>query len=144
MNTQTGAITYRIESGAADVAELGLRLPPGASKTIWETIGRRLGKQSANLPWRIGDWAFYGEGEYGSHYDEMIEITGLEYGTLANYVYVAGRFTISRRRENLSFSHHQEVASLGSDVEQDEWLDKAVQEGWSSKELRRALSEGGT
>jgi hypothetical protein len=73
-----------------------------------------------------------------------MELTGLAYDTLSGYAMVAGRFTIGRRRLNLSFSHHQEVFSLGSDVEQDEWLDKAAQEGWSSKELRKALSEGGT
>jgi hypothetical protein len=144
MNSPTisGSTTYRIELGAADVAELGLRIPPGTSQQVWLTIGRRLAKQHLNLPWRIGDWAFYGEGEYSKSYDEMCEVTGLEYQTLRNYAWVAGRFIVSRRRDNVSFSHHMEVASLGSDVEQDKWLDKAVQEGWSSKELRKALSEG--
>jgi hypothetical protein len=61
-NSASGAVTYRIESGAADVAELGLRIPPGATRSVWETIGRRLGKQERSLPWKIGDWAFYGQG----------------------------------------------------------------------------------
>src|SRR6266540_5593589 len=87
MNSSTisGSTTYRVELGAADVAELGLRLPPGTSHHVWLTIGRRLAKQHLNLPWRIGDWAFYGEGEYSKSYDEMCEVTGLEYQTLRNY-----------------------------------------------------------
>jgi hypothetical protein len=39
-------------------------------------------------------------------------------------VYVAQRFDFSRRRENLSFAHHQEVAALPA-AEADELLDRA-------------------
>jgi hypothetical protein len=139
--TATGALQYRVESGAADLAELGLTIRPGLSAEAWRSIGVRLGKLDRYLPWKLGDWAFAGEKDYADYF-EMSEISGLEYGTLQNYARVAGRYTLPRRRGNLSFSHHSEVASLGSDVEQDEWLDKAAQEGWSSKELRKALSEG--
>ena len=35
-----------------------------------------------------------------------------ENGTLANDKYVCSKVEISRRREHLSFDHHQEVADL--------------------------------
>jgi hypothetical protein len=53
-------------------------------------------------------------------YDEAERLTGLEYQTLNDYVWVADSVEISRRREILSFSHHKEIAarrSLGGSSE---------------------------
>jgi hypothetical protein len=47
---------------------------------------------------------------------------------------------VSRRRDNLSFQHHAEVASLAEE-EQEVWLDRAAMFGWSRNELRRQLRE---
>ena len=55
-----------------------------------------------------------------------------------NMVYVAGRFSISRRRENLSWSHHEALAS--QELEQQErWLDQASLHHWSVLDLRTML-----
>ncbi len=48
---------------------------------------------------------------------------------------------LSRRRDNLSFSHHLEVAGLEKPAEQDRWLDLAEGNGWTREELRAALRE---
>jgi len=82
----------------------------------------------------------YGEREYGKKYKEALDETGYAYQTLANIKYVSGRFGISQRRENLSWSHHAVIAALES-PEQDEWLDRAEQEGWSVKALRKQIAE---
>jgi hypothetical protein len=53
--------------------------------------------------------------------------------------YVASRFSeLSRRRDNLSFSHHAELATLQA-VEQDEWLERAELQGLSVSALRTVL-----
>jgi hypothetical protein len=52
-----------------------------------------------------------------------------------NMVYVASRFDFSRRRENLSWSHHETLAALEPD-EQEGWLDRAEQHRWSVSDLR--------
>jgi hypothetical protein len=98
------------------------------------------------LPWQVGDLTFYAESEFGfavigKH--EMAAVFGLDEGTLEVYSWVAGRFTHSRRRENLSFSHHALLAAWGSDSEQDEWLDRAEAEGWSRDEFRSVLRARG-
>jgi hypothetical protein len=51
---------------------------------------------------------------------------------------VARSVHFSRRRENLSFSHHQEVASL-TPIEQTEWLDKAEDECLTAPQLRSQI-----
>ena len=56
-----------------------------------------------------------------------------------NMVYVATRFEISRRRENLSWSHHAELAALDNE-EQERWLNRASDHRLSVQDLRRGLS----
>jgi len=48
---------------------------------------------------------------------------------------------LSRRRDNLSWSHHAEVAKLDVD-DQAYWLDQAELEGWSLREFRDAIRRG--
>jgi hypothetical protein len=77
---------------------------------------------------------------FSGRYREAIEQTSLDYQTLRNYAWVAKRFPLSRRRDTLSFGHHTEVAAL-SVPEQDFWLRKAEELGWSCKQLRRQLRD---
>jgi hypothetical protein len=45
-------------------------------------------------------------------YSQALEATEYEYGTIANDKFISSKFEFSRRRENLSHSHHAEVASM--------------------------------
>lgn len=65
------------------------------------------------MQWWIGDWLNYGEGrpEWGDKYEQAISIFGLNYGTLSTYKSVAAAFDICLRRQNLSWSHHNALAS---------------------------------
>jgi hypothetical protein len=115
-----------------------LRIAGLLSFEEWCEIGRRVGLRADASMWWLGDWLVYGERTYGTRYRRAVAVTGLEYQTLRNYAAVARRFTVSRRRETLSFQHHAEVCSL-PDVEQDAWLASAQAAGWSRNELRRRL-----
>jgi hypothetical protein len=117
---------------------VGLRLPASLSFARWQALGRRIGSIANASSWWLGDWAVYGESSYGEKYKQAIAVTGLDYQTLRNYAWVAGRFDLSRRRDNLSFAHHAEVAALPEQA-QDEWLDLAERSSWSRNELRARL-----
>src|SRR2546429_4416754 len=88
----------------------------------WLEQGRRLGVAGRGAGWWIGDWVRYGAARYGGRYARAGRVTGYDHKTLANMVYVASRFETSRRREDLSWSHHAELAALDVD-EQERWLD---------------------
>lgn len=111
-------------------------------KEIWKLL-RRCAK---SLQWRIGDAINFATERsdagyvrpWGLRYAKALTDTDLEYGTLRNYAWVCEQVDLSRRRDNLSFAHHQEVASLKA-AEQSKWLDKAIEEGWSKSELRCAI-----
>lgn len=129
----------RIELGTPPT-RLGLQLSSDLPFERWRALGRRLGGIANSSLWWLADWSAYGEGRYGEKYSHAIAVTGFDYQTLRNYAWVARRFDLSRRRDDLSFAHHAEVAAL-SPAEQDAWLDRAAEHGWSRNELRRRLRE---
>jgi hypothetical protein len=101
----------------------------------WAAAGRRIGAVGRCIQWLLGDWIAYGNAKFGERYARAAKITGYDAQTLMNMVYVASRFPISRRREALSWSHHETLAALGVE-EQDRWLDQAATHRWSVADLR--------
>jgi hypothetical protein len=101
----------------------------------WELIGEQIFSVAESSTWWIADWLAYGETTFQERYREAIRKTSLNYQTLRNYAWGARRFDLSRRRDNLSFGHHAEVAALDP-PEQDFWLRKAEEYGWSRNYLR--------
>lgn len=116
----------------------GLTLPPGLDYEAWEQIGTALQQMEKSVMWWIGDWLRYGERAYGESYTQAIETTGRSYQSCANAKYVAGRIEFSRRRENVSWSHHAEVAAL-EPAEQDVWLNTCEQDDISRNQLRQEV-----
>lgn len=122
----------------ARVTPSGLQIPAGTDYDAWMTMGRRITGVANACAWCLGDWLVYGEQTFGSRYKTALKATSLDYQTLRNYAWVARRFDMSRRRDNLSFQHHAEVAGL-PDAHQDLWLRRAERARWSRNELRRRL-----
>lgn len=104
----------------------------------WTEHGRRLGAVGRSVGWWIGDWLLYGNERFGEKYSRAARITGYDIQTLMNMVYVASRFDTSRRRAQLSFSHHAELAALAPDT-QDHWMSRAEEDRLSVRCLRQEL-----
>jgi hypothetical protein len=104
----------------------------------WSAVGRRLGEIGRCSQWWLGDWINYGNVKFGERYSRAAKLTGYDVQSLMNMVYVASRFEIYRRRENLSWSHHATVASLDVDG-QERWLARASAESLSVADLRVEL-----
>lgn len=105
----------------------------------WAAAGRRIGAVGRCIQWLLGDWIAYGNMKFGERYALASQISGYDPQTLMNMVYVASRFPISRRRENLSWSHHEALASKDDPDEQDRWLDEVSEHRWSVLDLRMML-----
>lgn len=118
----------------------GLVITGSPSYEDWERCGHGLGQIEGAIHWWLGDWARYGETRYGEKYAQAVDETGYAYGTLANDKYVSGRVEFSRRRDKLSFAHHQEVAALEPE-DQAELLEWAEAEDASVHVLRRKVRE---
>lgn len=104
----------------------------------WIRQGRRLGSIGRGAAWWIGDWVNYGTEKFGKKYSRAARITGYDVQSLMNMAYVAARFQISRRREDLSWSHHAELAPLPVE-HQDRWLVLAAERRLSVRGLRDEL-----
>jgi len=117
---------------------MGVVFPHRLPFEAWLGVGAQLAAVASASAWCLGDWLAYGQAAYGGRYREAVARTGLDYQTLRNYAWVAGRFELSRRRDTLSFGHHAEVAALPA-PEQDFWLRKAEQFGWPVRRLRREV-----
>jgi len=136
-------IPYLAEQGRLDFE--GFRLTPiglvahgRPTFEAWQRCGVFLRGVEGAVPFWLGDWINYGEITYAGKYDEALETIGLEYQTLRNYAYVARQIEMSRRRDNLTFSIHAEVAPLERE-QQEHWLNRAAGEGLKRADLRDAL-----
>jgi hypothetical protein len=118
----------------------GIVLPGDLSKEDWLRVGTVLVKRTTRVQWDIGTWLNFGRAKrYISreHYDNAIGLLTTDYSrqTLRDLAWVAGKFQSSRRRDDLSWSHHREVVSL-PEADQDRLLAQAASEGWSRTQLR--------
>jgi hypothetical protein len=130
--TTSAAQSRASMTSVAWIAEDGLELAE------WSRAGQRLAVMNRSSPWWVGDWIRYGNEKFGEKYSRATSITGYDRQTLMNMVYVASNFEISRRRESLSWSHHESLAAL-SVGEQERWLDHAAEHKMSVADLRLEL-----
>jgi N6-adenosine-specific RNA methylase IME4 len=126
-------------------SEAGWHLPANLTEPEWWRIGAELARAEKILLWRIGEWWNAYRPEWGSRgrlaKSEAWKEAGLpDYATVRQAAAVAKAFDIDRRRSNLTFSHHVEVAALPAE-EADALLDAAEAEGWSKRELRGEVSK---
>lgn len=131
-------INNKLSLGNFYFDKTGLTVTGSPTFEEWQNCGDFLRQAEKSVQFWIGDWLNYGEKKYGETYSQALEITDYEYDTLRKTKYVSNQIEIGRRRPNLSFSHHQEVAPL-SPYEQDKWLDRAENEGLTRNELRQEI-----
>lgn len=112
----------------------------------WKDLGQALRQVEGCVQFWIGDWARYGDkrgftGKYTDPkvYDELESITGLKRKTIQQYKWVAEQ-TSSNRLEDMSFTHHIEVAKLPPE-KQEQYLKKASEQKLSVRDLREQIRE---
>jgi hypothetical protein len=117
----------------------GLKLPPELDLESWKMIGAKIAHLSTGVQWAVGDWWCFGYHQYGERKAvAAARLLPYEFGTLMNWGSVARKIDTSRRREDVSFSHHVEVAKLEPE-KQDRWLARAVEKRLSTKKLRQQI-----
>ena len=130
----TGALT---PNDPFEITSTGLRLLHKPTFEEWVTFGRKLWSIRTAIQWCVGDWLAYGEGrgDWGETYAQAHEVTQYSERTLSNLAWVSDRVQMSRRREDLSHSHHEAVAKL-EPTTQAVVLQKAASEKWSREDVR--------
>jgi len=127
--------------GRVGLTPVGLDLPEDVSLDEYTEVGRLLLDVGSRIQWLLGDWIVYGDQwEYGETYAALAEEFGYEVGTLHTYAWVCREVDFSTRVENLSFSHHREVAKYEPEMQR-RLLQMAVENGWSAKEFNKRIRE---
>lgn len=102
------------------------------------------GKSFARAALYVADLLNFGEEKFGERYAQAIDGTrdfmNRQESTIANWRWIARAISPARRRENLSLAHHETVAKLQPD-EQDEFLRLADNEALSVKALKEKVKE---
>lgn len=123
------------------VSKNKLEFDPSLTFDEWKEAGRFLKQVEGSVQFWIGDWLNFGKKKYEhGRYKIALNELGYELKTLENISYISESIESSRRREDLGFSHHSEVAPLLPE-EQSQWLDKAEQDHLSVRELRTQIKE---
>jgi hypothetical protein len=122
---------------------VSLQLPTDLTAQQWQYVGAALQRFDEARQWWIGDWwnagVKWGDGR------ESCEALGLTYQTVQDAGMVAKHFQFSRRRENLTFTHHREVCALTEPGVQDNfllWCEETLEHTGkprSTRELREAI-----
>lgn len=134
-------LEIELASKGAKFNPLELSLPENMPMEDWAAVGRQLCRSDQVLKWWLGDWAAFGLRKYGQ-LKEFAAANNLNYGTLRNLAYVSQAVELSRRRDNVDWTKHAEVASL-KPAEQKKWLNKVSEQNIPVAELRRQLRQAG-
>ena len=118
--------------------QTSLLIPDGTPFDVTERMMQALkGLQNCTKFW-IGDLLVFSERAYGEKYAQLLDATDYEYGTLCNISYTAEHVSPAVRRKELTFWHHQEVASLKPD-DQKKFLKIAVDQHLTASALRALI-----
>ena len=127
---------------AYDLSAIGLRLTdPDLPIEDFSNLCYMLGRFHEAVRFAIGDAILIGEKLYGEEAFQAFEELHLSEDGRREYLRVSERVPRSRRRKDLSWSHHRAVAAL-EPAAQKEWLKRASDEGLSHHALRDELRNG--
>lgn len=124
------------------LTKTGMTLPEELTEDEWQSIGTKLALCDGSIKWWLGDWLAHAERKWGK-YDDAIRKLRLPWskGSLQNMASVSRKVESSRRRENLPYAFHTEIAGLSGE-KQSHWLDEAEKHKLSRAALRKSIIAG--
>ena len=144
---------FGTDEGPAHGACKKLAVDEQKRKEQWVRAGQQFGRAldamrgaAARLQWHIGDWLIVGQDEgYISHdaYEAAASITGYKVSSLQKFAYVARRFPVCMRMQDLPWGVHQLIAPFESADERKAML-TYVDENYdvaSIRKVRKKLKE---
>ena len=131
----------------SQVTPRGLILKSGLAEEDWSRVAVQLAQNARlliapneTLCACLGDVLNYQENRYHGQIAELARAAGYSPGTLRNSKQVCGRLHLSRRRDELSWSHHIEAGSaFTNETEIVKWLQVAIEDKLSAKALRQRI-----
>lgn len=111
-------------------------LPDNTTFEEWRDIGVTLGSIKTAVQWAIADWIRFGESHYGERYSQALDVTGLAYQTLLNYVSVANAYDHLPRPSRFGVAQALAPLVRRDPSEARETIARAEAEEWTSETAR--------
>lgn len=115
----------------------GLTIIGKPTKEEYSTAFQRLELIEGAIHWWYGDLCLAYEGHYGA-IAEIADESAFDYGTIRNDKWVASRYELSYRYDNLTFKHHMVAAPLDGRLD---WLKRAEENNWSTRTLELEINK---
>ena len=129
-----------LEFGPIELAECQANLPRSATVEDYERAMAFSTAVSRHLYWWIGDMILEMDRRFGDGGAQALCFDNISMEQMQRIVAVSRRVPKENRRSDLSWYHHMQVSRLPKHM-QSAWLEKAAEEGWSSTELQRMITE---
>lgn len=126
--------------GAYTLTSTGLEIVGRPTFPEHERVGEFIRGAYQASGWWLADWLGYAETreDWRERRQAVLDAGAITEKTVRNTEYIGRAVPPARRRDDVDFSTHAEVAGLEPD-EQTAWLEQAAELGWSRTELRAAI-----
>lgn len=129
--------------GLVGVTEVGLRFDPDAGEDDWRAFQTAAKKLQGISTWLWCDYYAFGADVLKKSYADMAAAVGRHKpSTVESYASIGrgigGFIRLNFRSTTLKLNHFAQVLALPSD-QQAAWLQKALDNGWSKRELKAAI-----
>ena len=131
---EDGTMTYKRFTMTA----VGLVVPEDVQPDELKDVAVVIRDLQTSIQWIVGDLINSMEFVWGQSYQNVAIELGYEVKTVKEWAYICRNLSI--RMDKLSFGHHQQVASMPSDL-QAQWLQWAVENSASITALRQAMAD---
>lgn len=110
---------------ASDINLTSISVREDTTLEEWRDQFLKIERGTRKLLWYLGDLAAFGISKWPQAVKEFLEASDFEKTTIEGAAWVCRNIEPSRRRDDVSFSVHKEVAGL-LPAQQDEWLEHYV------------------
>lgn len=124
---------------SVEFTETGINIPANYKLSDLQQLTQLVAGIRDRSRWWLADCLNHGD-HYGDEWVQWLDTLGLEFSYLRNLAWIGRRVAPAQRRAELSFTHHQEVAPFKPE-EQEMWLQRAIDNGWTKAQLRRQIRE---
>lgn len=122
---------------AWEYQETCLIIAPDLSLDEWSGLWSVVAQTQRSANWWLGDALCYAQARYPETWTQILSERGVDIYKTA--MWVCGKISPDRRRPELSYSAHREIAGLKSTETQDRWLSLAAEGNWSVAKLKEEL-----
>ncbi len=127
-----GSMTYK----RFTMTKIGLHIPDDVTPDELMDVGQVIHGLQSSIQWIVGDLMNGMKRIYGDSYQRVATELGYEVKTVQEWASICRKVSI--RMEGLTFGHHQVVAPLEPEY-QEQWLQWAVSSGASISVMRQAI-----